>query len=504
MPWSASPASARVVWGDIHAHSVYSDDAQGSATTFYTRARDVVRLDFVVLSDHDIFLTDTEWQDLKRLAALFNDPGRFVTFVAVEWSHNYHMNVYFRGDHADICGAAGMPACPNSAGFATFYGPEVLAAMAGAHINHPAWPIPWHEIDTDVTPNVEMFNNWWDRLWKPHDNERGFGSLLWAVQAGHRLGFVGASDYHGFSWNGPIGTGLTGCHVNALTRDDILDALRQRRCYATDGDRIVLDLGVNGTPMGGETAAPIGTTVTATLFASAPAVPKAIEIVRNGIVVATKTDCTTPVCIFSAPVMIKDEYTFIYARVRQPSGRRAWATPVWVRGQCTTPAACPTERFVPAGTTWWTECLYRWRVLNASEREDRVIDCTDGDPTCDSGSTPAECTFDVGVCAGVTAGAPACRQLPVSTTRLVRPNALEAAASAADSENRQTLMTALHALGSTTPPGRCTPYVKVRVPLLLRSDGTYGHGQRSFAGEGTDGSNTDRDFVRLRCLPPTQ
>src|SRR5262245_52481569 len=93
----AAPAHARVVWGDVHAHSGFSLDGKGDPNDFYIKARDEVHLDFVVLSDHDIWISQSEWTTLMDLADFFNEPGRFVTFVGVEWTHDYHMNVYFRG-----------------------------------------------------------------------------------------------------------------------------------------------------------------------------------------------------------------------------------------------------------------------------------------------------------------------------------------------------------------------------------------------------------------------
>ena len=449
-------------------------------------------------------MSPSEWILLKGAAAAFNQPGRFVTFLAAEWTHAYHMNVYFRGDEGEICGDEDGPPCSGSGEFAAFYGQHVLAGMAGAHVNHPRWRVAWHEVDAAVTPNVEMFNHWWDRLWNRdgrHDNERGVGNLLWALQAGHRLGFVGASDHHGHAAEGSVGSGLTGCHVDELTRDQVLDALRARRCYATDGERIVLDFDVAGTAMGGTLAAPIGSAVTATVTVAGTAVPTAIDIVRSGMVVATKTDCTGNECVFSAPVTVADEYSFIYVRVRQPGGRRAWATPVWIHGQCTTSAACPPERFVPGGTWSSMECLYRWRVLNAAARAGRRISCADGDPACDSGTTPEECTFQVGVCTGVSAGARQCQGPAVGAIQLLEPSAIAAKASAADRENRLTLLTAIRALGSGSPEARCTPYVDVRVPLARRPDGRLIRGSRWLSGEGSRGAERDRDVVWLECLP---
>src|SRR5258708_1836407 len=58
-------AHATAYFGDLHAHSALSDDATNPPEQFFRVARDVAGLDFVVLSDHDAFLTDNEFEILK-------------------------------------------------------------------------------------------------------------------------------------------------------------------------------------------------------------------------------------------------------------------------------------------------------------------------------------------------------------------------------------------------------------------------------------------------------
>src|SRR6185436_1536089 len=94
--------------------------------------------------------------------------------------------------------------------------------------------------------------------------ELWFGGALWALRVGFRFGFVGASDDH-FVGRGDfnlLGTGLTACNVEELSRGAIIDALRNRRCYASNGSRTLLDFDVGGVPMGGELDLPLGSTPT--------------------------------------------------------------------------------------------------------------------------------------------------------------------------------------------------------------------------------------------------
>jgi predicted metal-dependent phosphoesterase TrpH len=68
-------ATGAAYFGDLHAHSALSDDATNPPDAFFGVARDVAGLDFVVLSDHDAFLTENEWEILKTTAASFHCRG---------------------------------------------------------------------------------------------------------------------------------------------------------------------------------------------------------------------------------------------------------------------------------------------------------------------------------------------------------------------------------------------------------------------------------------------
>jgi hypothetical protein len=170
----APSADADVFFGDLHAHSALSNDATGDIDSFFTTARDVAHLDFVVLSDHNIFLTEHEWLILKATAAAYNDEGRFVTFSGYEWTNRWHMNIYFQRDDENVC----MLCIPPS-DFFTAYGPKVLAGTAGAHLNHPQdiYAVDYEQIDDDVLRNIEVWNS---ASGGPH--EIGAFGTLWALQ----------------------------------------------------------------------------------------------------------------------------------------------------------------------------------------------------------------------------------------------------------------------------------------------------------------------------------
>jgi hypothetical protein len=78
------------------------------------------------------------------------------------------------------------------------------------------------------------------------------GSVLYGLEQGNRFGIMGSSDQHA-GYPGSYGDGRIAVLAPSLDRDALWEAMRSRRVYCATGDRIVLDLTVNGEPMGGVT-----------------------------------------------------------------------------------------------------------------------------------------------------------------------------------------------------------------------------------------------------------
>lgn len=491
------PARAAIFYGDLHAHSGLSNDATGAPDLFFVTARDLAGLDFVVLSDHDIFLQEGEWEILKATAASFDDPGRFVAFSAVEWTQalSYHLNVYFRAEGGEYCRGF---ACPRAEDFYGYYGERVLAGEAAAHVNHAAsasFRVPWDRIDDAITTSVEVWNS---ASGEEADQEHLFNGAQWALRAGFRLGLVGVSDDHHTDEPPPLlGTGLTGCHADRLERGALVDALRARRCFATDGARIRLDTEIGGTAMGGERRAAIGERLAVRVEVVATATPVSVELVAGGRVVARRY-CRTPVCDLATAIRVEDPDTFVYPRVVQADGHRAWGSPVWVRGDCPGGGDCLRGRLAGATAGRPESCLAQWLLprgrapLRTADGATRLA-CRDGDRACDAGEEPGACTFELGLCFGQPGpGGSPCPAAGIERWTVEAPQLLPIdVADPVDRENHLTLAAALHA-GTLATAGRtCSPAWRLRVPV----------GERRFSITAGAGAFADADELVLACAP---
>jgi hypothetical protein len=151
-----------------------------------------------------------------------------------------------------------------------------------------------------------------------------------ALARGYRLGFVGSGDSHDGHpglvqlANGGSG-GLAGILAEDLTRDAVLEALRARRSYATNGPRIVLDVTLDGRPMGA--SLPAGAGGTLAIRVAAPGPIEAVELVTAAGVIASSDGAGQRSLGLESAVPDLAGGRWLYVRVRQSDGGAAWSSP---------------------------------------------------------------------------------------------------------------------------------------------------------------------------------
>ncbi len=348
-------ADRHIYFGEMHSQMWHS---MGTGTTaeFFEWGRDNAGLDFCAPANHYNWrfeVTEEIWRELVDTCNEFNDPGRFATMISYEWGGaggSGHKNVYYREDYGE---------------FAYWYrdhkSPEDLwQTLKGRHVltvpHHPKTWMDWGYRNDEHQRLVEICSKW------DIAETAGPRSVQAALAMGHRLGFVGGTDSHyGLANQGSYhvndGNGLACVMATELTRDAIWQALYNRRCYATTGDRIVLDFSMDGHPMGSDISVDLDQMGARNFSLRVIGTYRidAIEIIRNNEVVFsvkpekeswegewTDTEPLPPVA-FSPTFPGDSPFVFYYMRITQGNRQKAWSSPVWLTQRRSTSTIPRTE-----------------------------------------------------------------------------------------------------------------------------------------------------------------
>jgi hypothetical protein len=355
MAGTANAADYNLYFGDMHSHTDYSDGTGTPADAYAAAYAEALagEVDFFATTDHNHygygtgFMTTANWADTLATADRYNKNGVFVTLPGYEqwlpWMTVGEMNVY------NTTKIYGQPGNPAGNGYNNGHKRGVrrlvpnlydwLAAEgAVAQWNHPDYYGGDTSVNSDwfqygfYTPQrdqaVSMIEIWNEITYEP--------AYLRALDAGWHVLPSANSDTHYADW-------ITGCDVRTvllaqnLTRQDLVDAMRHSRGYATEDKNLEIRYTVDGAVMG-SIVAPKSSYV-ASIHISDPDLMgdeiKLVEIVADGgVVVASKSfDANT---VTWEPVLSSvDGERYYFVRVTTASdfwgneGVTAWTAPVW-------------------------------------------------------------------------------------------------------------------------------------------------------------------------------
>ncbi len=355
-PMLARAGAPRILWGDLQIHTGLSDGT-GVLEEVWRYARDAAALDFACITDHDrwglLFLDEHPemWEEMKRVANARDEPGRFTAFLGYEWTNWIygHRHVVYGGDDGALY----------SSFDARWDHPEELwAALAGQDAmtiaHHSAGgpvAVDWRVApDPVLEPVVEVVSvhgssEAADTPGRIYRAEAG-GYVRDALDRGHRLGFVGSTDGHdghpGLSHLAGGNGGLVAVFAEENTREAVFAALRARRVYATNGERIFLRYSLGDADMGG--TIPAGgahPTLRCRVIGTEPiervdvvlgvrlAAPDAEGYRLAGSVVDSIPAEGRRVFSFEGEVPALEAGEYLYLRVVQQGRGVAWSSPVW-------------------------------------------------------------------------------------------------------------------------------------------------------------------------------
>jgi hypothetical protein len=338
-----------VYWGDLNGHSDLSTGAKAPGV-FFWYAKAVGLLDFAVLTDNDHedevqkVLDEVAFHDVCQVVdEEYNEDGLFAGFVGFEWTSREYGNrlVTLSETPEALPTAASGADTPAKLRAALPEGSVItLAHPSGSKKSPPADPASVGNEDlVEIYSTLGIFEMAGSP--RPTTQETAGAFVRDLLDGGFRPGFVGTSDTRlstpgnprGFSMEEhPWPNGLTAVLATELTREGILEALRARRCYATTGQRYLLEFTVDGRQMGSELTVPSGHQ--AEVYGSLGSTSKwaRVDIVGPAGPVATlKPDPEdADVVELTATMDPVSEPTYVYLRGVDEFGGMAWSSPVYL------------------------------------------------------------------------------------------------------------------------------------------------------------------------------
>ncbi|MEW5957503.1 MAG: lamin tail domain-containing protein, partial [Chloroflexota bacterium] len=339
-PPAALPNGMAAYWGGLHAHTTYSD---GAGPPFYALA--VARangLHFYGLTDHDAWLTTSEWERTLTQVNEATVPGQFVALRGLEWTPDSpgHLNIFNSAtllNHTD----------PQ---FDTL--PEVYAWLAAnpsalAQFNHPdpTYGGTFNDFAYDAGAASQMVLQ---EIGNHAQSYRTYeASFVQSNIAGWRVAPANNGDTHTANW-GLDTIGRTGVVAPALTQADLLAALRARRVFSTEDANLALALRSNDLWMGSVLAATGSISLTVDFVDPDPE-PLTLYVYDANLLL-TSAAFPTSSGQWSTSVQAQPGH-FFWVKAIQADGNTAYSAPLWIEGRLE-PEPLVINEILPAPADW--------------------------------------------------------------------------------------------------------------------------------------------------------
>jgi hypothetical protein len=335
-----------IFWGDFHGHTSLSDGT-GTVEDYFTYARDVSALDVVGITDHDhwgVLQLDQHpefWEETKAETRRFHQPGRFVTLLGYEWTswiHGHRHVLYFE-DEGEIYSSISLDYETPTQLWDALRGKRALtfAHHSAGGVIRTNWAIPPDPVLEPLTEITSVHGSS-EALDSPaliYDPVPG-NFVRDVLDRGYRFGFVGSGDSHdghpGLAHLITDSGGLAAIITDTLTRESVLEAMRARRVYATNGPRILLRTALDSHPMGALIPKPEAGSYSGELFVQviAEAPLERVDLIRSGELVDSMPVEGVLEITLSRKIedLVSGEY--LYVRAVQEDSGAAWSSPIYI------------------------------------------------------------------------------------------------------------------------------------------------------------------------------
>ena len=361
--------SKNLFWGSLHGESERFDSLE-NIDNCLRHFRDERSFNFYATSSPES-AEDTSnegWKKISLLVDEFDEDDRFIPFTGQQWcgepkTEGLRLFVFSKDEHPIIRKKEQRYATLKKL-YKSFTPKEFISIPSFTMGNKTCFD--FNDFAPEFERCVEIYNAWGcsERTSKEGNlfpikapsktgiQESAEGSILKALLHNRRFGFVagGLDDRSIFSslfecQQRQYYPGMTAVVCDRLTKNNIFDALYQRHCYATTGERIVLGVSIAGFIMGTElsTETKPGLHINRHVagYVAGTAALKKVELIRNGEVIKifksentwidfTYDDMDELTNISLKDPSTKELFSFYYIRVTQSDGHMAWSSPIWV------------------------------------------------------------------------------------------------------------------------------------------------------------------------------
>lgn len=333
-----------IYFGDIHGHSNLSDGIP-SIDEYFTRIRDVAKLDFAALTDHDHGgvggdpLWNGKWDIIRKKTKEYNIPGKFTTILAYErdsypWYNN--IVVYYDNYEGDMLRGEHDGELTREELRKYLKRNDII--LVPHDTNHLSSGADFLAMELeDMTPLIQVYSRGKHlERFEPEflmDSDCEGGHWQDALKRGARMGCIAATDDHGGNCGlvleergfPKMYPGITGVWAKENTLPAIFEALKARRCYGFMGGRITLDFRINGHYMGEEFVTDQDRGIYYKVEADVSI--DTVTIVKN---------CRDYIILKGKNEQLLFDYRkenktdCYYVHIKLTDGRRAWSSPIWV------------------------------------------------------------------------------------------------------------------------------------------------------------------------------
>ncbi len=362
-------ASRAIFWGLLHGESDRYDSADDieNCLRFF---RDDSALDFFASSCFESVeeTPNDVWKLISQNVQDMSEEDRFVVFQGCQWEGDTAeegvRHLLFSKDNKPLPRRKDVKYSNLKKIYKAFSFKELISIPSFTMGNGHTYD--FKEYNPEYERVVEIYNAWGSSERTAKENnpwpiscaskngikENAEGSIISALKNNCRFGFIaGGLDDRGLYGNlfdsdqEQYTPGLTAILSENCSREGLMQALYQRSCYATTGERILIGFFIAGEPMGSELSSieKPGLEINRHIsgyIAGTDTITK-VEIIRNGEVFKEFTpnqmqfefalDDMEPLSAATIKhPKSESEFAFYYVRVQQADSHGAWSSPIWV------------------------------------------------------------------------------------------------------------------------------------------------------------------------------